>query len=218
MAEAAPAVEGKAGGADQSKLKNIEVNKLTKKPALNIYLNKLLWQYKNKCWTNKMIIKGKIIKALVTLLLIASAPALADNSNSIKTESYTIQLKDGISLQMIIVPFDAKKHKIKNCQILDWSGICLIDGKPVFGTDWELPKNQLIKSSVKIGALTIALDVSCMYNPFFGEPDLNNFKAEEVEGGYLIHGSFSDGAGSYEAEWFIIQNRSVRTQLQKKEC
>jgi hypothetical protein len=160
--------------------------------------------------------KDKIITALVIVLLMVAVPAFADNSKSIKSDSYTIPLKDGISLQMTVASFDAKKHKIKKCQILDWSGVCLIDDKPVFGADWEIPINQLIKATVKIGANTIALDISCMFNPFMGKPERQNFTMEQVEGGYLIHGSFSDGAGSYEAEWFIIQNRSIRTKLQKK--
>ena len=162
--------------------------------------------------------KGIIITALVTLLVITSLPASAENSKSINSNSYTIPLGNSMSLQMTVVPFHAKKHKVKKCQILDWSGVCLIDEKPVFGTDWELPINQLIKATVKIGSNTINLDVSCMYNPFLGKPDRQNFIVEEVEGGYLIRGSFSDGAGSYEAEWFIIQNRSVRTKLEHKEC
>ena len=144
-------------------------------------------------------------------------PAFADSSKSIKSDSYTVPLGDGISLQMTVEPFDSRKHKIKKCRILDWIGVCLIDSKPVFGTDWELPKNQLIKASVKIGTQTSNLDVSCMFNPFFGKPDHQNFAIETVEGGYLIKGSFSDGTGSYEAEWLIIDNSSIRTKLQNKE-
>lgn len=169
-------------------------------------------------WTDKIIMKDIIKTALVILLLLASVPAFADNSKSIKADSYTIPLGDGISLQMTVASFDAKKHRIKKCQILDWSGVCLIDGKPVFGTDWELPKNQLIKASIKIGSQTINLDASCMFNPFFGNPDRQNFTIKTVEGGYLVRGSFSDGAGTYEAEWLIIDNSSIRTKLQNKEC
>ena len=161
--------------------------------------------------------RGILITALVTLLLVTTMPAFAEKSKSINSNSYTIPLEDGISLQMTVAPFDTKKYKIKKCKVLDWSGVCLIDGKPVFGSDWELPKNQLIKASVKIGAHTIKLDVSCMFNPFFGKPDRQNFFIETVEGGYYVRGNFSDGAGSYEAEWFIIQNSSVRTRLQNKE-
>jgi hypothetical protein len=162
--------------------------------------------------------KGILIAALATLLVVTTTPVFAEKSKSMNPNSYTIDLGDGILLQMTVAPFDAKKHKIKKCQILDWSGVCLIDSKPVFGTDWELPKNQLIKATLKVGVNSVNLDVSCMYNPWFGKPDPQAFTLGKAEGGYLIKGSFSDGAGSYEAEWLIIQNSSVRTRLANKEC
>ncbi len=160
--------------------------------------------------------KDIIITAFVTLLLMAAVPAFADNSKSIKSDSYTIPLGNGISMKMTVAHFDAKKHKIKKCQLFDWLDVCLIDGKPVFGTDWELPKSQLIKAGVKMGSQTINLEVSGMFNPFLGKPDQQNFTIETVEGGYLVRGNFSDGAGSYEAEWLIIENISIRTKLHKK--
>ncbi len=120
-----------------------------------------------------------------------------------------------MSLRMTVVPFEPKKHKITKCQIIDWSGVCLIDGKPVFGADWGLPRNQLVQAELRIGPKTIYLDVSCMYNV---APTPQDFTLEKVEGGYLIRGHFSDGAGSYEAEWFVIENSSVRTRLANKEC
>lgn len=160
--------------------------------------------------------KGIFITTLVTLLLMTTLPVFAEKSKSIDSNSYDVPLGDGVSLQLTVAPFEARKHKITKCQILDWSGVCLIDGKPVFGTDWELPKNQLVKATVKIGANTVNLDVSCMYNTWFSKPYPQAFTLEKVEGGYLIRGNFSDGAGSYEAEWFIIQNSSVRTRLVNK--
>jgi hypothetical protein len=159
--------------------------------------------------------KGILITALATFLVVTTTPVFAEKSKSMNSNSYTIDLGDGILLQMTVAPFDAKKHKIKKCQILDWSGVCLIDGKPVFGTDWGLPRNQLVQAELKIGAKTINLDVSCMYNV---TPTPQDFTLEKVEGGYLIRGHFSDGAGSYEAEWFVIENTSVRTRLANKEC
>lgn len=148
------------------------------------------------------------ISILLISLMLLSVPAIAG-------EHYTISLGEDMSLRMTVVAFEPKKHKITKCQITDWSGICLIDGKPVFGTDWGLPRNQLIQAELRIGAKTIKLDVSCMYNVI---PTPQDFTLEKVEGGYLIHGRFSDGAGSYEAEWLIIENSSVRTRLANREC
>jgi hypothetical protein len=148
------------------------------------------------------------------ILILSALPAIAGDQKSI-SNSYTISLGDGMSLRMTVLPFEPKKHKITKCQIIDWSGICLIDGKPVFGTDWGLPRNQLVQAELRIGPKTINLDVSCMYNV---TPTPQDFTLEKVEGGILIRGQFSDGAGSYEAEWFVIENSSVRTRLANKEC
>lgn len=57
-----------------------------------------------------------------------------------------------------------------------------------------------------------------MYNPWFDSPRTEDFSIQKVEGGYLLKGVFSDGAGRYEAEWLVIQNTSVRIKLSNKEC
>jgi len=120
------------------------------------------------------------------------------------TTAVTLRLGEGISLSMTIGTFDPGAHKITKCKILDWEGICLIDGKPVFGTDWELPKNQLICAVFRVGSESIDLDVSCMYNPWFGSPRAEGFSSSKVEGGYIVRGSFSDGAGSYCSRYLFM--------------
>ena len=56
-----------------------------------------------------------------------------------------------------------------------------------------------------------------MFNPWFDKPDAQDFTAESVYGGYLIRGNFSDAAGTYKAEWLIVESSSVRTQLVETE-
>jgi hypothetical protein len=158
--------------------------------------------------------KAAPISALLIILILSALPGIAGEQKLI-SNSYTISLGEGMSLRMNVLPFEPKSHKITKCQIIDWSGICLIDGKPVFGTDWGLPRNQLAQAELRIGPRTINLDVSCMYNV---APTPQDFTLEKVEGGYLIRSHFSDGAGSYEAEWFIIENSSVRTRLANTGC
>jgi len=158
--------------------------------------------------------KTASITVLVIILIFTALLAFAGESKSI-SNTYTILLGESMSLHMTVAPFKPEKHKITKCQIIDWTGICLIDGKPVFGTDWGLPRNQLVQADLKIGSKTVNLDVSCMYNV---TPTPQDFTLEKVEGGYLIRGRFSDGAGSYEAEWFVIQNSSVRTRLANRGC
>jgi len=163
----------------------------------------------------KTAVGALILCFIITILGYGSASGQTKSKN---TNNFTIPLGEGISLSMTVSTFEPSAHKTTKCKILDWEGICLIDDKPVFGTDWELPEKQLTRALVRVAGNSIDLDVSCMFNPWFGKPRTGDFSIKKVEGGYLIRGSFSDGAGSYEAEWLIIQNASVRTKLVKKEC
>ncbi len=129
-----------------------------------------------------------------------------------------LTLGDAATLEMTAVPFDPQRHKVTTCQILDWSGVCLIDGHPVFGTDWEVPQSQLMKATLKLGEIRVDLDVSCMFNPWTTVPRREDFSLQQVEGGHVLRGRFSDGAGSYEVEWLVIENVAVRTLLRKTEC
>ena len=73
------------------------------------------------------------ITVLLIILIFSALPAIAGDKKS-NPNLYTISLGEDILLRMTVVPFEPNKHKITKCQIIDWSGICLIDGKPVFGT------------------------------------------------------------------------------------
>ncbi len=158
--------------------------------------------------------KSACIYLMAFLFFIAPFSTIADEAR----ESFTISLGDGITLNLTATQFNDKNHKITECKINDRPSVCLIDGKPVFGTDLDLPRNQLIKATIKIDKNTINLDATCMYNPWFGKPNVKNFTQKKAFGGYLVSGYFSDGAGSYEAEWFVIENSAVRTRLVKGEC
>jgi len=52
-----------------------------------------------------------------------------------------------------------------------------------------------------------------MYNPSNYRTDKKNFVIENSEGGFLVKGTFPDGAGAYEAQWLIVEGVSVRTKL-----
>jgi hypothetical protein len=156
-------------------------------------------------------------KSLILTPAIVAALIVTSGQSRSATNTYTIPLKNEMSLELTADPFDPAKHRVTECDLSGFKGICLIDDKPVFGTDWTLPRSQLLKASVKIGTDLIDLDVSSMYNPWFEKPDPRDFNAESVYGGYRIRGFFSDAAGSYHAEWFIVQGKSVRTMLANAE-
>ncbi len=136
--------------------------------------------------------------------------------------SAVIRLSTDVVLHMQASWFDSTKHSIKYCVVGPpkdrWKGVCLIDGRPYFGTDWETPLTVLDKAFVVVGGDTVNLDVSCMFDPWFDSVDSKFFSLEQVEGGFVVTGHFSDGAGSYEAKWLVSQGASVRMELKKEEC
>ena len=156
----------------------------------------------------KRIITPLILCCCLFLFGVASASEKA-------LEEATIKLSSNVSLKMKSKPFIPTQHKITPCKVLDWTVTCLIDGKPAFGTDWDAPISQLVEAMVVIdGRTKVKHDVSSMFNPWTGEPERRGFSITEVEGGWVVHGEFSDGAGSYEAEWLVVGGSSVRTKLQ----
>jgi hypothetical protein len=123
----------------------------------------------------------------------------------------TIELGRGLTLRMSASPFDPKGHVIERCRHDGDNPVCLIDGKPVFGTDGEMPRSRLDKAAVEVAGRKVDLDTSCMYNPWVAKPEKSSYSASPAEDGYLVTGSFSGGAGSYFAQWLIVIGGSVRT-------
>jgi hypothetical protein len=157
-----------------------------------------------------------------SMLIIVLLAILINPAASEITDRVALDLSFNIKLHMEAVRFIPNEHKIKYCKPAfptdDWKGVCLIDGKPVFGTDWEMPKYVLKEAIIEINGKRVPLDVSCMYNPWFGMPDSKSFSVEKIEGGFVLEGIFSDGAGAYKAQWQIIDGASVRTKLSQEEC
>jgi hypothetical protein len=157
---------------------------------------------------------GMTSKACYTLLfLVFISNVSADDFQA----DGSFQYKD-IKLSITAKPFNPDGHEIQKCKIIEWEGICLIDGRPVFGADMDLPKTVVDKAIVQVGARTIPLDTTCMFNPWFRKPSNDQFEINLIEGGFAVRGFFSDGAGSYVAEWRIIDGASVRTILTNDEA
>lgn len=67
----------------------------------------------------------------------------------------------GATLTLTVDVFDSKSHTIKKCG--DY--VCLIDGKPFYGTDGKIPKHVVTSLIFEKQGKRIALDVSSMYEP-----------------------------------------------------
>jgi hypothetical protein len=131
-----------------------------------------------------------------------------------------LKLNPGLTLHLVREPFDPRMHAVKPCKVLGRLEVCLIDGRPVLGTDGEMPASKLSRAYVEVGGKTVALDVDCMYNPWFGDSPspVRMFTTKEAEDGFFVRGSFSDGAGSYVAQWLVVDDSSVRTILSSDEA
>ncbi|WGH76261.1 hypothetical protein P8625_03595 [Tenacibaculum tangerinum] len=90
-----------------------------------------------------------------------------------------------------------------------------IDGETFFGTDGDFPEYELSEAYVKLNGQKISLETSKMCNPWFGKRDVFHHQIifNENDNGILVFGTFSDGTGSYGAEWLVKKNKSERLAL-----
>jgi hypothetical protein len=93
-----------------------------------------------------------------------------------------------------------------------------INGKPIFGTDGELPKFTLKQAVLVLHGHRYNLRTDGMYNPWFGlgstyGPDHRFFKGQMMRTSYRVQALFSDGAGTYAAEWLVTGKTVRRTRL-----
>ncbi|MDH5394983.1 MAG: hypothetical protein OEW97_01810 [Gammaproteobacteria bacterium] len=138
-----------------------------------------------------------------------------------KNRTLSFEYKGDIKVYLSITPFQKNDHEIKGGK--DKNSCLLIDNKPFFGSDFQIPKYQFQKFTVVVNGKPINLDVSGMYDPwnvYEGKDYMteNNIKIlPYFKDAYLVRGQFSDGAGSYFSEWLIIGNGSIRTILSNSE-
>jgi hypothetical protein len=165
----------------------------------------------------------KIAASFVLLTLACGAGAVfaADS-----TVAFT--LRSGVVIRIVEAPFDPAAHRIKGCGVGPRANpsalvTCLIDGKPVFGSDTQLPQTYVKSITAKFQGQSYALDVSQMYNAWGTrrfEMTVKGVGTVRYFGGScqdssncVLRGLFSDAAGAYVAEWQVIDGVSVRTVL-----
>ena len=133
---------------------------------------------------------------------------LNHNENS-TLEIDTIKIKHKeLDLFLIRKTFDPKKHKLDKSKLT-------IDGESFFGTDGDFPAYELSEAYVEQNGQKISLETSKMYNPWFGKGDVFHHQIifNRNDNGFLIFGTFSDGAGFYGAEWLVNRDSSKRLEL-----
>jgi hypothetical protein len=136
-------------------------------------------------------------------------------------EPVSFTLPSAVTIRIIEVPFVASEHHLKACS--GGPAACLIDDRVPFGTDGDVPKTYVKSISASFKGRTYALDASQMFNAWGGralEAKLRDGRHFRYFGGRCedslnctFRGLFSDGAGSFVAEWKVVNGTSQRTVL-----
>lgn len=126
------------------------------------------------------------------------------------------KLPSGVRVKIVESAFDKDRFRISGCT--ETSQACLINGQIPFGVDSGLPKTYVKSITVYYERQSYLLDASSMYNAWGDRP--LEVKGVRYFGGNCIdaknchfRGLFSDGAGSFVAEWQIVDGVSLRTML-----
>lgn len=131
--------------------------------------------------------------------------------------SVSFLLPSGVEVEIVELPFHRDSFTVSGCD--DHSAACLINGHMPFGTDLELPKTFVMGIRVSYQGHAYSLDSSNMYNAW-GVRDRFEKVGIRYFGGTCVdtkncqfRGLFSDGAGSFVAEWKVVDGESIRTVL-----
>ncbi|MEX2596904.1 MAG: hypothetical protein WEC59_08240 [Salibacteraceae bacterium] len=144
---------------------------------------------------------------LVTILFVTKSWGQVDR--------ITVNINDTTHLTMERMEFDETG---KEFEYYDNKFPFSINGRPIFGTDGNLPEYTLTKATLTIGKNEYDLQVDNMHNPWFGDSQSEkHFRIKRDGTETKLTGLFSDGAGSYGAEWLIVGKSSIRTILTKDE-
>ncbi|PKV51764.1 hypothetical protein ATE84_3862 [Aquimarina sp. MAR_2010_214] len=150
-----------------------------------------------------------MIKIITGLFFLLTSSLLAQE------QTVGFKLNDSTTLSFTTKPFDPSHKKF---QYYDETHPYSIDGKPIFGTDANMPKHELVKAILQINETEYNLQVDTMYDPGIEKENMHRFKIIKTGPMLSLKARFSDGAGGYLAEWvIIIGGKSIRTMLTNDE-
>jgi hypothetical protein len=161
---------------------------------------------------SKLPMKSKFpLFFLISFTIITSH---SDAAEFVGSASY--QLTPGVTLTVRASRFIPSKHSIRKVR-----GHVIIDGRQVMGVDGNIPTVQLDEAYLTIRGRKIALDTSCLYDPWHTAPSKEHFEAKWWEGEpqndrevLTISGTFSDGAGGYIVHWLVVDDTSLRISIE----
>ena len=129
----------------------------------------------------------------------------------------TFTLPSDVGVTIIEAGFREQKFDVEGCS--EKSSTCRINGHIPFGVAFGLPKTYLKSITVSFQGASYTLDVTDMYNAWGNRP-LEYPGGVRYFGGKCFdkkncqfRGLFSDAAGSFVAEWLIVDGCATRTVL-----
>lgn len=126
-------------------------------------------------------------------------------------------LPDGTRIEIVEAKFDNDLFKVVGCD--NKQEVCFVNDKIPFGSDSEIPRTYVKSITASLQGRLYSLDASNMYNAWGGRPlevkgSIRYFGGKcSNQKNCQFRGIFSDGAGSFVAEWKIVDGVSVRTVL-----
>lgn len=143
--------------------------------------------------------------------------ALILTTTTIADMTSTFTLPSDIEVKIVEATFKKSLFKVEGC--LGKDSICRINGHVPFGIAYGLPKTYVKSITVSFQGRVYSLDVSDMYNAWGSRPLAYQSKIRYFGGkcsdvkNCQIRGIFSDAAGTFVAEWRVVNELPVRTVL-----
>jgi hypothetical protein len=145
----------------------------------------------------------------LTLLLLQAAGSVA--------EGVVFTLPTGVKVSILEAPFKPTEWRVDGCS--PEAKACRINGRLPFGAAFGMPRTYVKRITVEYQGRAHALDATDMYNAWGSRP-LEVKGAVRYFGGKCFdahncqfRGLFSDAAGSFVAEWRIVNDQATRTVL-----
>jgi hypothetical protein len=146
----------------------------------------------------------------VLVLALLTNPAMAD-------QTATFTLPSGVNVDIVEAEFEKFLFKIEVCSQQD--PICRINDQIPMGVASGLPRTYIKSIIITFKGQSYPLDISSMYNAWGSRPleysgVIRYFGRKCVDTKFCqFRGLFSDGAGSFVAEWKIVGGKTLRTVL-----
>jgi hypothetical protein len=127
----------------------------------------------------------------------------------------TFIIPSGVEVTIIESTFDKDIFSVERCSSND--SICRINKKFPYGVDIDFPKTYVKSITVSLQGRSYALDATGMYNAWGGRPLEHHGVIRYFGGGCSdnkncqFRGIFSDGSGSFVAEWLVVDGLATRS-------